>query len=79
MCLAKGMSVAFAQGKDNNTLMAYAVNVQLGEWKAKLDFIIVPMDSIKEILGLTWFHQYVISLYGKGMIMVMLGTTKGEA
>eukprot|EP00250_Pteridium_aquilinum_P026281 c3276_g2_i1 orf=132-329(-) len=62
------MSVSFAQGKDSCTQMAYSVLVQAGEWKARLDFIIVPMDSFEAILGVTWIDKYMMALYEKGLI-----------
>lgn len=49
----KGMSMLFAQGKDHITLIFYAINVQLKEWRGEVDFIIVLMDVCETMLNLT--------------------------
>ncbi|MCO5554803.1 hypothetical protein L7F22_008338 [Adiantum nelumboides] len=68
----RSISVGFVQGEDSDTSMAFDVMVQIGEWRAKMDFIVVPMDSYDMMLGLIWFDNYVMSLYGKGVNQVML-------
>ncbi|MCO5613075.1 hypothetical protein L7F22_067349 [Adiantum nelumboides] len=66
------ISIGFVQGKDSDTAMAFNVMVQIGEWKANIDFIVVPMDSYDMMLGLIWFDNYVMSLYNKGVKKLML-------
>lgn len=52
-------------------MMAFAVSVQLGEWKGKLDFIIVSVDLFEAMLGSIWYDQYVMAPHGKGINMVI--------
>ncbi|MCO5548833.1 hypothetical protein L7F22_002295 [Adiantum nelumboides] len=66
----RSISVGFVQGEDSDTSMAFDVMVQIGEWRAKMDFIVVPMDSYDMMLGLIWFDNYVMSLYGKGVVLL---------
>ncbi|MCO5556248.1 hypothetical protein L7F22_009794 [Adiantum nelumboides] len=68
----RSISVGFVQHEDSGTAMAFDVMVQIGEWKAKIDFIVVPMDSYDMMLGLIWFENYVMSLYGKRVNQLML-------
>ncbi|KAI5054465.1 hypothetical protein GOP47_0030635, partial [Adiantum capillus-veneris] len=68
----RSISVGFVQGEDSNTAMAYDVAVQVGEWRAKVDFIVVPMDSYDMMFGLAWYDSYVMGLYAKGMNQLML-------
>ncbi|MCO5586601.1 hypothetical protein L7F22_040542 [Adiantum nelumboides] len=68
----RSISLGFVQGEDSDTAMAFDVMVQIEEWNAKIDFIVVPMDSYDMMLGLIWFDNYVMSLYGKRVNQLML-------
>ncbi|KAH7438211.1 hypothetical protein KP509_04G005900 [Ceratopteris richardii] len=66
------MSVTFAQGRDDNVKIALNVRMTMGEWSAKLDFLVVPLESFDVIVGLSFMDRYMVSMLGKGMDKLLL-------
>ncbi|KAH7283244.1 hypothetical protein KP509_35G067500 [Ceratopteris richardii] len=66
------MSVTFAQGRDDNVKIALNVRMTVGEWSAKLDFLVVPLESFDVIVGLSFMDRYMVSLLGKKIDKLLL-------
>ncbi|KAH7284314.1 hypothetical protein KP509_34G048400 [Ceratopteris richardii] len=66
------MSVTFAQGRDDNVKIALNVRLTVGEWIAKLDFLIVLLEAFEAIVGLSFMDRYMVSMLGKGIDKLLL-------
>ena len=50
----------------------------MGEWKAPLNFIIVPTKKFEVIMGLEWADKYMVTFFGERSRSTIIRTLWGK-
>ena len=76
--LPQAIKITFAQGSQHTQEAALDLPVQAGEWHARINFLLLNMKGFDGILGLEWYHEFVIAMKNKGRCKVELDCGEGK-
>jgi aspartyl protease len=76
--LPKAMKIDLVQGSQYTEDAVLDLPAQAGECRARMNFLLLNMKGLDDILGLEWLHEHVVLLKNKGRCQVELNCGHGK-